>query len=65
VGVLILAGTRKVLLLLKGGETRRGSEVEGPLLPGWEVLHATVGARSGTPVGEADTVRVVAAIAGG
>ena len=33
-GVLILAGTRKGLFLV------RDNAVEGPLLPGWEVFHA-------------------------
>jgi hypothetical protein len=47
VGVLILAGTRKGLFLLKGDESRRRWEVEGPLLPGWEVFHAVIDSRSG------------------
>jgi hypothetical protein len=47
VGVLILAGTRKGLFLLKDDESRRRWEVEGPLLSGWEVYHAVLDSRSG------------------
>ena len=36
----ILVGTRKGLFLLKGDETRRKWETEGPYLAGWDVFHA-------------------------
>ena len=36
----ILVGTRKGLFVLRGDGDRRAWEVEGPLLPGWEVFHA-------------------------
>jgi hypothetical protein len=45
-GALIAAGTRKGLFLLRGDENRW--EVEGPLLPGWEVFHAVIDPRDGT-----------------
>jgi photosystem II stability/assembly factor-like uncharacterized protein len=48
VGVLILAGTRKGLFLLRGDDDRRDWKVEGPVLTGWEVFHATRDARDGT-----------------
>jgi photosystem II stability/assembly factor-like uncharacterized protein len=47
-GVLVLAGTRKGLFLLRGDDSRRDWQLEGPLLKGWEVFHATVDQRSGT-----------------
>jgi photosystem II stability/assembly factor-like uncharacterized protein len=46
-GVLILAGTHKGLFLLRGDEDRRTWEVEGPLLTGWDVLHAVRDPRNG------------------
>jgi hypothetical protein len=46
--VLVLAGTRKGLFVLEGDEARRKWQVEGPLLPGWEVFHAIVDPRDGT-----------------
>src|SRR6476620_3742270 len=36
----ILVGTRKGLFVLKGDETRREWELEGPHLAGWDVFHA-------------------------
>ena len=45
--VLLLAGTRKGLFLLRGDEARRSWSVEGPLLPGWEVFHAILDPRAG------------------
>jgi hypothetical protein len=47
-GVLAPAGTRKGLFLLWGDDDRRGWRVEGPLLDGWGVYHATVEGRDGT-----------------
>jgi hypothetical protein len=47
-GVLALVGTRKGLFLLRGDDDRRGWRVDGPLLDGWGVYHATVDARDGT-----------------
>lgn len=46
-GVLILAGTRKGLFLLRGDEGRRSWRLEGPLLTGWAVYHAIVDPRDG------------------
>jgi sortilin (neurotensin receptor 3)/BNR-Asp box repeat protein len=46
--VLVLAGTRKGLFVLEGDESRRKWQVNGPLLPGWEVFHAIVDPRDGT-----------------
>jgi hypothetical protein len=46
-GVLVLAGTRKGLFLLKGDDDRRRFELEGPLLPGWDVYHAVMDSRDG------------------
>ena len=46
-GVLALVGTRKGLFVLRG-DVDRGWRVEGPLLDGWGVYHATVDARDGT-----------------
>jgi photosystem II stability/assembly factor-like uncharacterized protein len=45
-GVLLPVGTRKGLFLLRSGD-RSTWEVEGPLLPGWSVFHATVDPRDG------------------
>jgi hypothetical protein len=48
-GVLILAGTRKGLFLVRGeGDDRRSWQVEEPLLTGWEVFHAVRDPRTGT-----------------
>jgi photosystem II stability/assembly factor-like uncharacterized protein len=47
VGVLILAGTRKGLFLLRSDDERRAWKVEGPVLTGWEVFHATRDRRDG------------------
>ncbi len=44
--VALLAGTRKGLFLLHS-EDRRRWEVDGPLLPGWEVMHAILDLRDG------------------
>ena len=41
-GVLVLAGTRKGLFLLRADDERRRWQLEEPLLQGWEVMHATV-----------------------
>jgi len=48
VSVLVLAGTRKGLFLLRSDEGRRDWQLEGPLLAGWEVMHATLDPRNGT-----------------
>jgi len=48
IGVLALVGTRKGLFLLWGDDDRRGWRLDGPLLDGWGVYHATVDARDGT-----------------
>jgi photosystem II stability/assembly factor-like uncharacterized protein len=45
--VLLLAGTRKGLFLLRS-EDRRTWELGEPLLTGWEVFHATLDPRDGT-----------------
>jgi photosystem II stability/assembly factor-like uncharacterized protein len=45
VGALIAAGTRKGLFLIRGEGNRW--EIEGPLLPGWDVYHAIVDSRDG------------------
>jgi photosystem II stability/assembly factor-like uncharacterized protein len=47
-GILILAGTRKGLFLLTGDDDRRRFELEGPLLPGWDVYHAAADPRDGS-----------------
>jgi sortilin (neurotensin receptor 3) len=47
-GVLVLAGTRKGLFLLRSDDGRRDWQLEGPLLTGWEVMHATLDRRNGT-----------------
>jgi photosystem II stability/assembly factor-like uncharacterized protein len=47
-GVLALVGTRKGLFLLWGDRDRRCWRVDGPLLDGWGVYHATVDTRGGT-----------------
>ncbi|MGB2954039.1 MAG: hypothetical protein WBB74_11715 [Gaiellaceae bacterium] len=46
-GVLLLAGTRKGLFLLRSDEARRRWELEGPTLTGWEIFHATLDRRNG------------------
>jgi photosystem II stability/assembly factor-like uncharacterized protein len=46
--VVALVGTRKGLFLLWGDDARRRWQVEGPLLDGWGVYHATVDPRDGT-----------------
>ena len=46
--VALLVGTRKGLFLLRGDESRRSWELEGPLLTGWEVFHATRDPRDGS-----------------
>ena len=46
--VLLLVGTRKGLFLIRGDDDRRSWELEGPLLKGWDVFHATVDDRDGT-----------------
>jgi photosystem II stability/assembly factor-like uncharacterized protein len=55
-GVLALVGTRKGLFLLWGDDERRRWEVEGPLLDGWGVYHATVDPRNGTVFAAANHV---------
>ena len=45
--VLVLTGTRKGLFLLRGDESRRRFELEGPLLAGWSVYHAVADPRDG------------------
>jgi photosystem II stability/assembly factor-like uncharacterized protein len=45
--VLLPVGTRKGLFLLRSDEGLGRWEVEGPLLPGWAVYHATVDPRDG------------------
>ena len=46
-GVLLLVGTRKGLFLLRGDDQRRSFELEGPLLPGWQINHAVLDPRDG------------------
>jgi hypothetical protein len=48
VSALVLVGTRKGLFLVRGDESRRAWELEGPLLTGWEVFHASVDPRDWT-----------------
>jgi photosystem II stability/assembly factor-like uncharacterized protein len=48
VSALVLVGTRKGLFLIRGDESRRSWELEGPLLTGWEVFHAMVDPRDET-----------------
>jgi photosystem II stability/assembly factor-like uncharacterized protein len=49
VSVAVLAGTRKGLFVLRALEdSRRKWKVEGPHLPGWEVMHAILDRRDGT-----------------
>ena len=48
IGVRALVGTRWGLFMLWGDDDRRGWRVDGPLLDGWGVYHATVDARDGT-----------------
>jgi len=45
--VTLPIGTRKGLFLLRGDESRRRWEVDGPVLTGWSVYHAIVDPRSG------------------
>ncbi len=47
-GVLVLAGTRKGLFLLRSDDERRSWDLEGPTLTGWEVFHATPDLRDGS-----------------
>ena len=47
-GVVLAVGTRKGLFLVRGDDDRRSFEVEGPLLPGWSINHATVDPRDGS-----------------
>src|SRR5215210_1012546 len=47
-GVLLPVGTKKGLFLLRSDDARADWEVEGPLLPGWAVYHATIDPRDGT-----------------
>jgi hypothetical protein len=46
-GVVILAGTRKGLFLLRGDGERRSWSLEGPLLKGLSVYHAIIDRRNG------------------
>ncbi len=46
--MIVLAGTRKGLFLLESDDGQRDWQVEGPLLPGWEVFHAIIDPRDGT-----------------
>jgi photosystem II stability/assembly factor-like uncharacterized protein len=48
VAVLVLVGTRKGLFTLRGDDSRTSWEVDGPLLKGWEVFHATLDPRDGS-----------------
>ena len=43
--VVLLAGTRKGLFVLRRDGDRGGWELDGPLLPGWEIFHAIVDPR--------------------
>src|ERR1700759_5757210 len=47
IGVLALVGTSKGLFLLRGDEDRQRWLVDGPLLEGWGVYHATRDPRDG------------------
>jgi photosystem II stability/assembly factor-like uncharacterized protein len=47
VGALLPVGTRKGLFLLRGDDDLRSWDLEGPLLTGWSVYHATVDPRDG------------------
>jgi photosystem II stability/assembly factor-like uncharacterized protein len=47
IGVLALVGTSKGLFLLRGDEDRQRWLVDGPLLDGWGVYHATQDPRDG------------------
>ena len=47
-GALLVVGTRKGLFLVRGDDERRSFEVEGPLLPGWQINHAIVDPRDGS-----------------
>jgi len=46
-GVQVLTGTRKGLFLLQS-QDRHSWDVEGPLLPGWEIMHAVRDPRDDT-----------------
>jgi hypothetical protein len=46
-GVVLLAGTRKGLFVLRSDESRRAWKLDGPHLSGWEVFHAVLDPRSG------------------
>src|SRR5262245_57394228 len=46
--VVLLVGTRKGLFRIRGDESRRSWEVEGPELSGWEVMHAIADPRDGS-----------------
>jgi hypothetical protein len=46
--VLLLCGTRKGLFLLRSDEGREDWQLEGPLLTGWSVYHATQDPRDGS-----------------
>jgi photosystem II stability/assembly factor-like uncharacterized protein len=48
IGVLALVGTQKGLFLVRGDDGRRQWDVDGPLLDGWGVYHATADPRDGT-----------------
>ena len=56
IGVLALVGTRKGLFLLRGDDDRRCWRLDGPLLDGWGVYHATVDGRDGTIYAAANDV---------
>jgi hypothetical protein len=43
----LLVGTRKGLFVLRS-QDRRSWDIEGPLLPGWEIMHAIRDPRDGT-----------------
>ncbi len=42
-----MIGTRKGLFLIRGDDERRSFELEGPLLPGWQINHAILDPRDG------------------
>jgi photosystem II stability/assembly factor-like uncharacterized protein len=56
INVLALVGTRKGLFLLRCDNDRRRWHVDGPLLDGWAVFHATVDPRDGTVYAAANHV---------
>jgi photosystem II stability/assembly factor-like uncharacterized protein len=47
VAVVLPVGTRKGLFLLRGDDELRAWDLEGPLLTGWSVYHATIDPRDG------------------